>query len=404
MIRSASCRLNRALGLGAALLALYPPPAAAIDLGENAQMHGFVSQGVVHTSDNRVGGGSDDGLAADMRELGLNLSWRPNSDWMLSAQALARWAGAADEGEPRLDYGFVDRSLFSSDSSHVGLRLGKVKNPLGFYNTTRDVAHTRPGATMPQSIYLDRVRNFYLAAPGASLYGLHTLDRWEANWSLNFVRPEADDVDLEYLLLLNNWSGHIQGRPSWLGQLMLDRDGGRWRFGLTVGNINMRYKPAGVLDPIQAGEHNLDTWVLSAQRNAEKWSLTAEYSQTDNKVGDYGFAFPVFAIRNSTNTVESWYVQGLWRPAQDWSVYLRRDEIYLNNKDKDGISYGLLFPGQGHATYGKSWTLGARRDLGAWSFWAEWARVDGGLWLSPQEMPNPKKEWDMLMLQAAWRF
>lgn len=390
--------------LGAALLALDPLTSTALELGENVQMHGFISQSVVHTSDNRVGGGSDDGLATDMRELGLNLSWRPNSDWMVSAQALSRWAGAADEGHLRLDYGFVDRTLFSDGETHVGLRLGKVKNPLGFYNTTRDVAHTRPGATIPQSIYLDRVRNFYLASPGASLHGLHTLDSWEANWSLNFVRPEADDEDLEHLLLLNDWSGRVQGRASWLGQLMLDQDGGRWRFGLTLGNINMRYKPSGPFDPIQSGEHNLDTWVLSAQRNTEKWSLTAEYSQIENKVGDYGFAFPVFAIRNSTNIVESWYVQGLWRPAPDWSVYLRRDEIYLNKDDKDGVLFELLFPGKGHTNYGKSWTLGARYDLGAWSLWAEWARVEGSLWLSPQEMPNPKKDWDMLLLQAAWRF
>jgi inorganic pyrophosphatase len=53
----------------------------------------------------------------------------------------------------RLDYGFVDRTLLADGDDQVGLRLGKIKNPIGFFNTTRDVAHTRPGIIMPQSIY-----------------------------------------------------------------------------------------------------------------------------------------------------------------------------------------------------------------------------------------------------------
>jgi hypothetical protein len=63
-----------------------------------------------------------------------------------------------------------------------------------------------------------------------------------------------------------------------------------------------------------------------------------------------------------------------------------------------------LYPA--YATFSKDWTVGARYDLNAWSFSAEYHKVDGTLWLSPLDTPLPsqKERWNMLLLQAAWRF
>lgn len=403
MIQSRSCRFSKPVVWCALVFLGQVSSGRAMELGENLQMHGFVSQALVHTSDNRVGGGSDDGVGADMREMGVNMSWRPNPDWLLSAQVLSRWAGATDDGTPGLDYGFVDYAAFNDGLTRMGVRLGKVKNPLGFYNTTRDVAHTRPGVIMPQSMYLDRVRDFYLAAPGVSLYGLHALENTEVAWTLNYMRPEADDVDLEYLFLLNDWSGRFEGRPSWIGQIMLDQDGGQWRLGLTLGDVGVKYQRGGSLDPVQAGRSNLSTWALSAQANLEDWSLTGEYSRTRNEGSGFG---PLLAGVEDPNTVEGWYLQATWRPREDWHVYLRRDVFYLDKDDRDGSRFQAQSGAPAHLIYGRGWTAGLRRDLGNWSFWGEWARTTGTVWLSPQEgaLSSQKKDWDMLLLQAAWRF
>lgn len=143
-------------------------PAYTLDLGESVQVHGFLSQAAAISDHNNLGGKSSDGVAFDLRELGGNISWLPDPDWLLSAQVLMRWAGKTDDGDLRLDYAFIDRTLtFGEDQ--VGVQLGKIKNPSGLYNTTRDVAHTRPGILMPQSIYWDRIRDFVLAAPGVSV-------------------------------------------------------------------------------------------------------------------------------------------------------------------------------------------------------------------------------------------
>jgi hypothetical protein len=375
--------------------------ASAQELAEGVQTHGFISQSVVRTSDNNVGGDSDDKLAWDLREMGVNLSWRPNPDWLISGQVLARWAGDTDEGDFRLDYGFVDRAFYNSGEVQVGARLGKVKNPYGFFNTTRDVAQTRPGIIMPQSIYLDQVRNFFLAAPGISLYGNADNEQGALSWQVSAMRPEVDDVDLEYMTFLRDLPGKFAGRNSWLGQVMLDRDGGRWRIGASLGEMNMHYQPGGSPPfDLLGGTHRLPTWVLSMQHNSENWTFTAEYAQTEVIARNYG---PVF----DDNTIEAGYLQATRRFADSWQGYLRYDVLYLDRDDRDGMRFASFSPGvAAHSRFAKDWVVGVRRDMDRLALSAEVHHVDGTAWLARVDNPEAGlvRKWDMLLLQAAWRF
>lgn len=376
-------------------------PAVAQELGGGVQVHGFASQAAVWSSDNRVGGHSDSGVGLDMRELGANLSWRPDPDWLLSAQALARWAGKADEGDARLDYAFVDRSWRLGEATRLGARLGKVKNPYGFFNTTRDVAHTRPGVIMPQSIYLDQIRNFFLAAPGVNFYGETDAAGGSLSWQLGALRPQVDDTDLEYVFFLNDLPGRFKGSNSWLGQVLFESDGARWRLGLSMGEMNMRYRP-GRPPPFDllAGTHKLPTWVLSLEHNSENWSFTGEYAQTENRARDYGAQF-------DDNTVEAWYIQATRRFGQDWRAYLRYDVIYLDRDDRDGSKFFASSGIPGHARFARDSVLGVRYDDGGFAFWAEYHHVDGSAWLARVDNPvgsKLKRDWSMLLLQAGWYF
>ena len=91
MIRS-RCSVSNKVAL-CLVAALWFSSAGAVELGRGAQAHGFISQALVYSSDNNIGGGSDDGVATDMREVGANLSWRPGADWLVSGQVLARRSG-----------------------------------------------------------------------------------------------------------------------------------------------------------------------------------------------------------------------------------------------------------------------------------------------------------------------
>jgi predicted RNA-binding protein with TRAM domain len=378
-------------------------PAQAQELGDAVQAHGFVSQGLVHTSDNNLGGDSDDSVVTDLRELGANLSWRPNSDWMFSGQVLARWAGESDEGKARLDYGFVDHTLFANGEDQVNVRVGKVKNPFGFYNTTRDVAHTRPGILLPQSIYIDELRDTFLAAPGVSFNGNNYLSNSFLEWSVNLIRPEVDARSLTHYMLTNQ-PGHFEGDASWLTQALWEQQGGAWRMGLTLGNVKMRYKTTP-LDYLKPGRIKLHTGVLSLEHNREDWSFTGEYALT-RQIRDGFVTFPILDI---DTTVEAGYLQGLWRFAPGWQAYARYEALYLDRNDRNGKVFSALTGGMlpVFQRFSHDKVLGIRYDPDqSWALSAELHLVDGTAWLPRIANPSAQmqQDWDMLLLQAAWRF
>ena len=70
---------------------------------DTAQVHGFATQGVIWTSDNRFFGDSPN-VSTEFTELGINGSVRPRQDLLLSAQLLSRRAGDTDGGDIRLDF------------------------------------------------------------------------------------------------------------------------------------------------------------------------------------------------------------------------------------------------------------------------------------------------------------
>jgi len=375
--------------------ALSLAPAEAVELGQGVQAHGFLSQSLVHTSDNRVGGNSDDGVATGLREIGGNLSWRPDADWLLSGQVLARWAGESDKGDLRLDYGFVDRTLLTDGDTSVGVRLGKIKNPYGFYNTTRDVAQTRPGIIMPQSVYMDRVRNFFLSAPGIGFYGNHEDTNGTLSWQISALRPEVDDHDLTSFMLGTRASGHFKGKDSWLGQAMLESEGGRWRAALSLGEMSMKYYP-GTGDIFSAGQSRVPIRVLSLEHNTEHWSLTTEYAQTAGR--SRGYNIPIV---EQDNTPEAWYAQATRRFGEGWQGFLRYDVFYADKSDRGGSRFTPSY-----MRFAKDWSVGVRRDIGRWAWSGEWHHVDGTAWLSPTDTPIAAsvRKWDLLLLQGAWYF
>lgn len=160
-------------------------------LPQNLQIHGFFSQGWLKSTDNNnvFGNSSSDSGSFDFREIGLNASMRPLSNLQFSVQGLSRTAGNGSPGNIRLDYGFIDYTFSNQENSQLGIRLGRMKNPIGFYNDTRDVPFTRPSILLPQSIYFDRTRKLAIAADGVHLYGEYRSDYGDISFQAGVVRP-----------------------------------------------------------------------------------------------------------------------------------------------------------------------------------------------------------------------
>lgn len=206
------------------------------------QIHGFASQTLISTTDNNFFGSTDDSVSPDFRELGLNASYRPDPNWLIAAQVVSRRAGEVDDGKPRLDFAFVDYGVVSGPGGRTSVMLGKVKNPLGLYNTTRDVAFTRPSILLPQSIYFDRARNVGLSSTGIHVLAEMVGENSVLETQFGVAIPDLADNSTEYAFLGRDRPGEFSGDLSVIGRVLYDIDGGRWRVALTGAQLQGGYE------------------------------------------------------------------------------------------------------------------------------------------------------------------
>ncbi len=305
------------------------------------RVHGFLSQGYLKsTGNNDVFGNSSGNGSFDFREIGANASYRPLPNLQFSGQLLSRSAGEDSKGGIRIDYGFVDYTAISTESMDFGIRLGRTKNPLGFYNDTRDVPFTRPSILLPQSIYFDRTRNLGLASDGVQLYGESRNSWGDLNAQFGVVFPQAGDRSTEFAILQADRPGSITPHLSYIGRLIYEYDGGRVRFALSGAQVNTGYNAAQQNDTYSGlGTFQFTPIIFSAQYNSERWSLTSEYAIRHIERQDFGTVRNVIARPDLNVTGESYYFQGIYRFSPNWEGVLRYDAYYADRTDRDGKQF-----------------------------------------------------------------
>ncbi len=383
--------------------------ARATELPEGIQLHGFVSQGAALTSHNQFAGSTPGNAGFDARELGANISWQPTPLWLMSAQLVSRWAGGMDNGSARVDYALIDYTLIDDANHRLGLQAGKIKNPYGFYNMTRDVAHTRSGIMLPQSIYQDQIRDFFLAAPGVAMRGNEEYAEHLFSWQVSVLQPQVNSANLT-AYIVDPQQGHFKGNSSLLGQMLWEFDGGKWRTGLSLGQFDIQFLPApgdffGRGATSGAGKVTLNTGVLSLEHNRENWSYTAEYAST-RQIRN-GFNVPGMSMLDADTTIEACYLQTLWRFAPRWQVLARYDVLYLDKQDRNGAGFSAATGLPAAQRYARDWTWGLRYEpMEKLSLFAEIHHINGGAWLSKLDNPPAglNSRWNMLLLEAAWHF
>ncbi|BBI52349.1 hypothetical protein HORIV_47700 [Vreelandella olivaria] len=194
---------------------------------DTLQVHGFLSQALIITDDNNFfGHSSRDEGSLEFTEVGLNASLRPHQDVLVAAQVLSRRAGGeSSDAEAKLDYGLIDYQMISNQQRNFGVQLGRIKNPFGFYNQTRDVAFTRPSILLPQSIYFDRTRSMALTGDGVTFYLEERLNNGVIRGQIGLGEPQAGD-DLNQTLQLNRIAGTFDPQQSAIAQVRYEHDGG----------------------------------------------------------------------------------------------------------------------------------------------------------------------------------
>ena len=361
-------------------------------LPESVQIHGFLSQGFIHTSDNNFFGHSDDSISTDFRELGINGSWSLFPNLQVAMQVVWRNAGKTDNSGLRIDYGLASYNIYSSENSLLTLRAGRVPTPLGFYNDTRDVASTRPSILLPQSIYFDVNRNLALSADGGYLYGEHRTEYGDFSLNAGLISPRMNDPDFKNVIVGSD-PGRMEGDTSWVARLGYEWQSGLVRLAATYADFQGDYKPSSD-SLLLAGSWRFNPLILSAQYNAENWSLTGEYALRRAKLQDFG-AFPDMAF-----TGQSFYVQGTYRLTLSLEGIVRYDELIWDLNDKYGYKFERLTGAPNYSRFAQDWTFGPALLLSA-----EYHHINGTGWIS--ELENPQgttQHWDMYLMMMSYNF
>lgn len=149
-------------GLVIASFATYSWAAEAMGV----DIHGFISQGFLQTTNNNFIADSKDGTFA-FNEVGINFGKDLTDRLRLSLQLFARDFGATDNSDIKIDFAYGD--YFFKD--WLGLRFGQLKTPHGLYNETRDMDMLRNSIFLPQSVYEEVVRSPMLSLQGVGIYG-----------------------------------------------------------------------------------------------------------------------------------------------------------------------------------------------------------------------------------------
>jgi hypothetical protein len=398
--------MSHKLSLPIALVAVIAPTLGqAIELAEGRlQIHGFASQAVVATSANRYYGNSPD-TSLEFTELGLNLSYQLDPNWLFSGQLLARRAGEMYDGSPSLDYALVDYAFLSDAERRLGLRVGRIKHPLGLYNETRDVPFTRPGIFLPQVIYYDKVRNLLLSSDGAMLYG--DLFGPQGNLSLTLSAGQAViDDNVEWSYLGEDFDGDLESDSvGWkTASLWYSTPADELKLGLSAILMEMSFD-AGAASPLDAGSIEGVDWIASFQYNAKDWTLSAEYARTPTRWDDFGPLFPY-----TDQVMEGYYLQGAYRVRPDLEVMARYEEGFADRGDRSGRERSALTGGvvPRYDFFSKIFTLGLRWDIAQnLMLRLEYQRHDGTFALSWRENPDPGdlvREWDVFAASISTRF
>ena len=440
----------QAILVSIALLSLVVPAYGADVMG--VDIHGFISQGYLQTSDNNFMGDTEDGTF-EFNEIGLNFSTMPIDNLRLGLQLFSRDLGNYGNNDVTLDWAYGDYRW----RDWLGVRVGKIKTPHGLYNESRDVDMVRNWVFLPQSVYPEIERDTALSLNGAGLYGSLGLGRFgtlsyqamvgtqniDANESLaqslmgiNIVDPyvvnQEINVDKKYAFSLT-YDTPLPGL----------RIGGTFQYAeMDLASTFAYPAGAGPFGPFYfpndpyGGTYQIDmtseNYVASAEYTWNDLMVVAEYTWANRDVGiGYQGEYPDAMITNlftgqpeqwvrnnpSQGTTpyrsEGWYLGATYRFTDWFELGAYYSEYYPNRNDKDGSTPDALgrYTDPASRAWNKDLCLTTRFDINEnWIVKLEAHTIDGVALLPLTENVDSNNQhtfeddWNMFAIKVTYSF
>lgn len=307
-----------ALILAGGPLALAPTRANADDSSSDSssasdlEIHGFLSQGFIKTTDNNYLTYSKLG-SFDFTETGLNFTKQLDENLRTGLQLDTERIGPSGDFNVQLDWFYADYHWMDE----LGIRFGRVKLPFGLYNDTRDIDSARAPILLPQSIYPEQSQEYLLAEDGAELYGYHLLG------------PKGGALDYRLYggtIFITDTTPPQEVNVPYLagGRLMWETPVEGLRAGMSVQIV--RLDIATTLGPtLLTAKAGALFWVTSVEYTKGDLWLAAEYERTYVNTSDGNSPL----IPTETTISQAGYVMGAYR---------------LNSWLEPAVYYSVLFP------------------------------------------------------------
>ncbi len=356
------------------LFAIFPASLWAIDLGKKVQLHGFASQGFLDTNDNNFLGDTKDGTF-EFLEVGININAQLSDNFRLGGQALYCHFADASNGNLRADWLVADYHF----KDPLGLRVGKIKMPMGLYNMERDSDFLRPLIFLPQSIYDETRRDSWQSHWGGEVYGnLLAGGAWgDIDYQLfgGQINYDDDSLATEAVSGIVNRYNKLNSTSLDSGDLSRDNDyvyGFALFFNPAVEGLRGAFTFLALDDETRIHETEVETlrvkskFVASLEYTWKQFSATAEYSETDRKQQQFG-------VTTVDGRSRSWYVLLSYSPIETLTFSIFYDEYYrtIDNRH-DPVGTRNLYP------WRKDIAAALRYDFTEnWTFKAEWHVLDG---------------------------
>ena len=356
------------------------------------QVHAFVSQGYIKTTDNNYLAKTEDRGSTEFAEAGINVTKAIGDRLRLGVQLFTRDLGPIGNYDAKFDWFYLDYRL----TDYLGFRAGRVKLPFGLYNEINDVDAARVSILMPQSVYSTRNRDFLLAQTGAELYGYLPMGGAGALDYRLYGGTIFVDIPSQPTLTVNdlNIPYVVGGRLLWETPLTGLRVGGSvqaLRLDFTVS------RPDPVMPtPPGSGRIKALLWVASAEYLGDRLLLAAEYSRWHL---DTLSQTPL--VPNAEATQERFYAMGAYRLLPWLTPGLYVSALYPNVDDRAGTDMVMGMPGVtlGRAAYQHTLAATLRFDITAnWLFKLEAQLMNGTAELDPALNGNVPRS----MLTEQW--
>ncbi|WP_025821767.1 hypothetical protein [Shewanella marina] len=381
---------NKSILLCTLLLASTPVAA------KTWQLNGYASQGYVNVEDSQFIVG-DKGDTFKASELGLAGSWSPWEHFRFAGAVNYRQFGNLADDDVEFDYLFAEYSYPVFENSTLGLRLGRTKNELGFYSSTRDVPFGRPSIMLPQSIYSDYFRDSQLHVDGGDLFGKHILFDGVFEWHATIGQLGVTDQFTENVLGSSEL-GKFDSEEYYA--VDLDYQGDYLHLGLTYYKAAIGFHTANN-NTYRDGKISVESVVGSIQYRYNWFEITAEYSFVDN-----GFKGIELASATDTSQYDSqgYYIDLRFYLPENVELFIRYDDHIANKDYPDGGNK----PWGPYYGYTHDWTFGSRWTFADdWMLAAEYHQIEGASWVAPVAAPNPMtqaKDWSIFLMQLSYRF